>query len=114
MPGISASACEVPTAIAWRQLQLRDALVGVAEVVARARRAPAQPLEGEQRDAVDDQEGRGDRRRGEQFAQRVLQQQADDPRRDRADDEQPPQARVGVVLADLAHLQRAQDARRRS
>ncbi len=110
MPGISAAAWEVPIAIAWRQSALRDARVGVAEVVAGLRGALAQPLEHEQRDPVDDQEGGGDRGGGEQFAQGVLQQQPEEPRGDGADDEQPPEPGVDVVLADLAHPQRAQDA----
>ena len=50
MPGTSANACEVPTPIVWRQVSLARRAVGVAEVVAGARRAAAQPLEEQQRD----------------------------------------------------------------
>ncbi len=89
---------------------LGDARVGVAQVVAGLRGALAQPLEHEQGDPVDDQEGRGDGGGGEQFAQRFLQQQPEEPRGDGADHEQPPEPGVDVVLADLALPQRAQDA----
>jgi hypothetical protein len=84
-----------------------QARVDVARVVTRPRGATAQPLEQQQGDPVDDQEGGGSLGGGEQFAQRVLQQQPDHADRDRAGDKQPAEPRVAVVLTDLAHLQRA-------
>ena len=72
IPGISANDLRASDADRLAPGELREAPVGVAEVVARARRAPAQALEREQRDPVDDQEGRGELGGGEQFAQRVL------------------------------------------
>ena len=75
MPGISAAACAVPIADRLAPAQLRDPRVGVAEVVARRaagrRRSRSKH---EQRDAVDDQERRRGLRRGEQLAQRMLEQ----------------------------------------
>src|SRR6185437_1071322 len=82
----------------------------VPQVVAGTRRTLAQALEHQQRDPVDDQEGRRDRWRGEQFAQGFLKQQSDDADGDRADDEQPAETGVDVVIADLADPQRAEDA----
>ena len=112
MPGISAAACEVPTAIAWRQVSraIRSSLSG--DVLAERRRAAAQPLEGEQEHAVEGQEGGGRGSRGEERAQGVLEQQPEDAGRDGADHEQPAQARVDIVGRDLAVAQRAQQARR--
>ena len=49
-------------------------------------------------------------RRREDRAQLVLEQEAEDPGGDRADDEQPGELRVGVVLTDLAITKRATDA----
>jgi hypothetical protein len=100
MPGMSAAACAVPTAIAWRQLSFA--------MLARARRAAAEPLEDQEQKAVDDQECRGSGCRCEHAAQLVLEQQAEDPGRDRADHEQPAEPRV--VVADLAVAQRAAEA----
>jgi len=39
----------------------------------------------------------------------VLEQQTEDPGRDRSDDEQPAELRVGVVLGDPAIAERAAD-----
>ena len=99
MPGISASACAAPTLPAWRQ-ETRSAIrLSSSGSVSRSRRAPAQPLGAEQQEAVDEQEDRGRRRRGEYAAQRALEREPEDAGGNRADDEQPAEPRVGVVGA---------------
>jgi len=72
-------------------------------------RAPAQQLGGIEEHAVRDRE-RGSRlRRRESLAQRVLEQEADDPGRDRADDERPAELRIHVAGGDAAVAERAPD-----
>ena len=111
MPGISAATCEVPTPIAWRQLSLARRASTSPEVVARARRAPAQPLEQQQRDAVDDQEGRGDLRARRTVCAAVSCSSSPMiPTGIVRRDQQPAEPCVDVVVADLAHRQRAPQA----
>lgn len=55
------------------------------------------PLPTEQDQAVDDEEPGGGQGLREDHAQRVLEEQADDPGRDRRDDQQPAQALVGCL-----------------
>ena len=88
-----------PTAIAWRQLSraIRSSLWATSSPktgALRRRRSKASsstPLR--------IRKAAADGGRGEERAQRVLEQQAEDAGRDGADDQQPAQARVGVVGA---------------
>ena len=111
MPGISAAAWAVPIAAAWRRvIAAGDPRIGVALAVAGFGAPAAQPLEGEQQDAVEDQEeGRG-LGRGEEGAQRVLEGEAEDAGRDRPDHQQPAEPRVVVALADATVADRAAEA----
>jgi len=47
---------------------------------------------------------------GEEAPQRMLEEQSEEPRRDRAQDQQPAEPRVGVVRVDVAIPQRAAQA----
>ena len=112
-PGMSAIAWAAPTPSGVAPGHAAgDALVALAFLWGR-RPAP-QPLGAVEHEAVEDQEERGRAGGREEVAQRVLEQQAEEPGRDGADDEQPAQPGVAVV-ADLAVAQRApetaQDAR---
>ena len=95
-PGISA----MRLGGADREAPAPGDLPGDARVVVgclRLRRAAPQALGAVEHDAVEDQEERRRLRRCEHVAQRVLEQEAEHARRDRADDEQPAEPRVGVV-----------------
>src|SRR5919197_1308932 len=72
--------------------------------------AAAQELGGEQDEAVRGEEDRGGLGIPEQRAQRMLEQQAEQPGGDRADDEQPREPRVGVAGRDLPVAQAAPKA----
>jgi hypothetical protein len=61
-----------------------------------------QPLGSKEDEAVDDQERRGQQGGREQAADRFFECQAQDPGRDRAQDQQPVKFRVGVRRRDLA------------
>ena len=74
------------------------------------RRAAAQPLGAEEQQAVQGDEQRGRARRGEHAPKLVLEQEPEDPGRDRPDDEQPAELRVGVVGGDPPVTQRAPEA----
>jgi hypothetical protein len=82
----------------------------VVVVVVGLRRAPPQKLGAVEQEAVQRQEDRGRLRRGEHAAQLVLEGEAEDPGRDRPDDEQPAELRVGVARVDAAVAERAPDA----
>ena len=114
-PGSSASACAAPIAdrlaparAARRSARRRRAAGSGPGARRRSRSAPSSIS------AVEHQEDGGRLRRGEHLAQRVLEQQAEQPGGDRADDEQPAELGVGVVGRDLAVAQRAPEAARRS
>src|SRR5438270_11715698 len=80
-------------------------------VVARGLRRPAtQELRAVEQEAVQDQEEGGRARGGEDMPELVLEQEAEDPGRDRPDDEQPAQLRVHVVGSDLALAEAAAEA----
>src|SRR5215210_1511814 len=80
-----------------------------APLVARWGAAPER-LGAEQHQPVDEQEDRRGLCRGEEGPQRVLEQQAEEPRGDRPDHQQPAQLRVGVLGVDEAVAQRAAEA----
>ena len=79
-----------------------DVVVGIG-----LRRPAAQQLGAEEQEPVHREEERRRRRRREHASQLVLEQQAENPRGDRPDDEQPAELRVGVVLGDAAVAQAA-------
>jgi hypothetical protein len=71
---------------------------------------PAEALEQEEKDPVEDQERGGRGGRGEQRPKGVLEQEPQGARRDGADDEQPAEAGVGVSGSDLPVTQRPSQA----
>jgi hypothetical protein len=92
----------VPIAIAVRGVQLPcEALVAEVLVVAD-RGAAAQPLRPEQHQPIAEQADRGRGRRREHAPQRVLEQQAQQPGWDRAEDQEPAEEGVGVARRDAA------------
>ena len=107
IPGISAAAWAVPIASACLKLIFAMRRVGVPFVVAGLRRAAAEALEEQQQDAVEGEEDRRRLGRGEEVAQLVLERQAEDPGRDRADDDHPAEPGVGVAGPIGAPAQRA-------
>ncbi len=107
-PGISASACAVPTANASRKDDLlRDAHVVVGIGLGRA---TAEHFGAVEQQPIQSEKDRRRLRRGEDAAQLVLEQQAEDAGGDRADDEQPAELRVGVIRIDAAVPKRAADS----
>ena len=109
-PGMSASACAAPIAERLAPADaLGDARSGSPGVVA-LRRAAAQPLGAVEQHAVEHQEDRRRRGRRRTPCAAGARAQPEDPGRDRADDEQPAELRVGVVGRDLAVAQRAAEA----
>ena len=95
----------MPGSSAERLREADEEARGIAQPFDRlARRAPsrrvltpAQRFAGKHHQAVDDQEQRGGRRRAEEPPHRMLEDDAEDPDRNRADDEQPADALVAVV-----------------
>src|SRR5579862_205654 len=85
----------------------RDARVVVR---VRDRSAAAEDLGTEQDEAVAREEDGCVLRRAEERAELVLQRDSEDARRNRADDEQPTELRVGVTGRDLPVAQRAPEA----
>src|SRR5581483_7431166 len=82
---------------------VRIALLGLG-------RAPPQPFRAVEHQPVQDQEDGRRLPRRERVPERVLEQEAEDSRRDRADDEEPRELRVGVVVGDLAVADAAAEA----
>jgi hypothetical protein len=64
----------------------------------------------EQHQPVDEEEDRGGLGRGKQGSQRVLEQQAEQPRGNRPHDQEPSELRVGVLRRDVAVAKRAAEA----
>jgi len=88
------------SAIAWRQERWARR-ASVVPAVGPAAAAGAQALEAEEQQAVRDQESGGRLRRGEQTAQRVLEQHGRRRRRGSCRPRQPARRAVGVVASDL-------------
>ena len=110
-PGISASAWAVPIPTASRKLRLRAITSSELDALPRADRGPTpERLGAEQHQPVDEEEDRGGLGRGEESSQRVLEQQAEQPRGNRPDDEQPAELCAGVVRGDVAVAKRATEA----
>ena len=95
-PGISAIACAAPT----KNATTPGNGASDARVVVHLGDgcAPAQQLGAVEQHAVERQEDRSRGGRGEDLAQRVLQRQAENAGGDRADDQQPAELGVGVVV----------------
>ena len=104
---MSAIACAAPTVNVCHQPTFRAIRASSSSV--GLGRAPPQRLGAEEDHAVEREEDARVLRRGEELPQPVLQQQAEDPGRDRGDDDQPAELRIGVVGADLAVAERASD-----
>src|SRR6266550_7275659 len=76
-------------------------------VLVRLRRSPAESLRAEEKDPVEHQEERRGLWRCEQSAKGMLEEEAENSRRDRADDEEPAELRIPVLGVDTAVAQAA-------